>query len=153
MWCKKTVVKQTKWYYISPVLTQEFQNSPSFTFVSFAPHPHHRSGAMLTRLSLAVVVVTMLTDCTQGKGLIVTEATLPAINPLQWRHDERDGLSNHQRLDGLANRLFKRISKKTSTLRVTSICAGNSPVTGEFRAQRASNAENVSIQWRHHALP
>ena len=29
---------------------------------------------------------------------------------------------------------------------------GNSPVTGEFYAQRTSNAENVSIWWRHHAL-
>ena len=28
---------------------------------------------------------------------------------------------------------------------------GNSPVTGEFPAQKSSNAENVSIQWRHHA--
>ena len=27
---------------------------------------------------------------------------------------------------------------------------GNSLVTGEFPAQRASNAENVSIWWRHH---
>ena len=25
-----------------------------------------------------------------------------------------------------------------------------SPVTGEFPAQRANNAENVSIWWRHH---
>ena len=41
--------------------------------------------------------------------------------------------------------------KKTSNLRVTGLCAGNSPVTGEFPAQRASNAENVSIWWRHHA--
>ena len=44
-------------------------------------------------------------------------------------------------------------SKKTSKLRVTGLCAGNSPVTGEFPAQRASNAENVSIWWRHHELP
>ena len=29
---------------------------------------------------------------------------------------------------------------------------GNSPVTGEFPAQRASNAENISIWWRHHGL-
>ena len=36
-------------------------------------------------------------------------------------------------------------SKKTSKLRVTGLCAGNSPVTGEFPAQMASNAENVSI--------
>ena len=34
-------------------------------------------------------------------------------------------------------------SKKTSKLRVTGLFAGNSPVTGEFPAQRASNAENL----------
>ena len=33
---------------------------------------------------------------------------------------------------------------------VTGLCEGNSPVTGEFPTQRASNAENVSIWWRHH---
>ena len=41
-------------------------------------------------------------------------------------------------------------SKQTSKLRVTGLCMGNSPVTGEFPAQMASNAENVSIWWRHH---
>ena len=46
----------------------------------------------------------------------------------------------------------RRRSKKTPKLRVTGLCAGNSPVTGEFRAQMASNAENVSIWWRHHVL-
>ena len=40
--------------------------------------------------------------------------------------------------------------KKTSKLRVTGLCEGNSPVTGELPAQGASNAENVSIWWRHH---
>ena len=40
--------------------------------------------------------------------------------------------------------------KKTSKLRVTGLCVGNSPGTGEFPAQMASNAENVSIWWRHH---
>ena len=30
------------------------------------------------------------------------------------------------------------------------MCEGNSPVTGEIPAQRASNTENVSIWWRHH---
>ena len=40
--------------------------------------------------------------------------------------------------------------KKTSKLRVTGLCAVNSPVSGEFPAQMASNAENVSIWWRHH---
>ena len=35
-------------------------------------------------------------------------------------------------------------------LRVTGLCEGNSPVTGEFPTQRVSNAENLSIWWRHH---
>ena len=52
----------------------------------------------------------------------------------------------------LLNRLFRRRSKKTSKLRITGLCAGNSLVTGEFPAQMASNAKNVSIWWRHHAL-
>ena len=40
--------------------------------------------------------------------------------------------------------------KETPKLHVTGLCAGNSPVTGgEFPAQMASNAENVSIWWRH----
>ena len=30
-------------------------------------------------------------------------------------------------------------------LRVTDLCEGNSPVTGEFPAKSGSNAENVSI--------
>ena len=64
---------------------------------------------------------------------------------LQWRHNERDSLSNHQPHDCLLNRLFGRRSKKTSKLNVTGLCVGNSPVTGEFPAQMASNAENVSI--------
>ena len=43
-----------------------------------------------------------------------------------------------------------QIKKKISKLRVTGLCAGNSPVTGEFPAHMASNAANVSIWWRHH---
>ena len=67
---------------------------------------------------------------------------------LQWRRNERDGVSNHQSHDCLLNRLFRLRSKKTSKIRVTGLCAGNSPVTGEFPSQRASNAESVSIVWR-----
>ena len=48
--------------------------------------------------------------------------------------------------------LFSRRSKKTSKLRVPDLCAGNSSGTGEFPAQMTSNAENVSISWRHHEL-
>ena len=70
--------------------------------------------------------------------------------PLQWRHNDRDGVSHHQPQDCLLNRLFRHRWKKTSKLRVTGLCEGNSPVTGEVPAQRVSNAENVSIWWRHY---
>ena len=46
--------------------------------------------------------------------------------------------------------LFRRRSKKKSKLRVTGHFEGNSPLTGEFPVQMASNAENFSIWWRHH---
>ena len=51
---------------------------------------------------------------------------------LQWRHNGRDSVSNHQPYDCFLNRLFRRRSKETSKLRVTGLCAGNSPGTGEF---------------------
>ena len=55
-----------------------------------------------------------------------------------------------------ASRLFTQLFiqaqiKKTPKPRVTGLCAGNSPATGEFPSQMASNAENVSIWRRHHA--
>ena len=71
---------------------------------------------------------------------------------LQWRHNKGDGVSNNQWLDCLLNRLLRRRWKKTSKLRVTGLWDGNSPMTGEFLAQRPRNAESVSIWWRHHVL-
>ena len=68
---------------------------------------------------------------------------------LQWRHNDHDGVSNHQPHDCLLNRLFICRSKKTSKLRVTGLCVGKSPMIGAFPAQRASNAEIVFIWWRH----
>ena len=46
---------------------------------------------------------------------------------LQWRHNDHDGVSNHQPHGCLLNRLFRRRSKKTSKLRVTGLYVGNSP--------------------------
>ena len=46
--------------------------------------------------------------------------------------------------------MFK--TKNTSKLRVIGLCVENSPVTGEFPAQMASNAENVFIWWRYHEI-
>ena len=58
---------------------------------------------------------------------------------LRWRHNERDGVSNHRRIHSLPSGCFRRRSKKTSKLRVTGLCAAN-------------YAENASIWWCHHGL-
>ena len=69
-----------------------------------------------------------------NRSVLKCGPVMTRIISLQWRH----------------NGLFRRRSKKTWKLRVTGLCAWNSPGTGEFPAQMTSNAENVSIWWRHH---
>ena len=64
---------------------------------------------------------------------------------LQWRQNERNGVTNHRRLHCLLSCLFTRVSKKTSKLCITGLWERNSPVAGECPAQRASNAENDVI--------
>ena len=49
-----------------------------------------------------------------------------------------------------ASIVYSTVCSKASKLRDTDLCSGNSPVTGEFPEQRASNVQNVSIWWRHH---
>ena len=52
--------------------------------------------------------------------------------------------------DYLLSSLFRRRSNKTSKLRVTGRCEGNSLVTVEFPMWRTSNAESFPLEWRHH---
>ena len=67
---------------------------------------------------------------------------------LQWCHNESDGISKHQpHHDCLLNHLFRHRSKKTSKLRFTGLCAGNSPVAGEFSTQRASKNNGKIMEW------
>ena len=84
-----------------------------------------------------------------GIKMLVLEATQTHYSDVK---NGRDSVSNHQPHDCLLNRFFRRRSKQISNLRFTGLCAGNSPVISEFPAQMASNAETVSIWWRHHAL-
>ena len=81
-----------------------------------------------------------------------TACSFTPVTSIHWRHNGHDGVLNHQSHDCFLNRLLRRRSKKTPKLRVTGLCEGNSSVTGEFSAQRASNAENVSI-WRGGHVP
>ena len=57
----------------------------------------------------------------------ITELSITTAISLHWRHNDHDGVSNHQPHGCLLNRLFGRRSKKTSQLRVTGLCAVNSP--------------------------
>ena len=49
------------------------------------------------------------------------------VETLHWRHNDHDGVSNHQPHGCLLIRLFRRRSKKASKLRVTGLGVGNSP--------------------------
>ena len=111
------------------------------------------SSATILPQRLGFVLVTVTPSMSSWRiycQLIAVMAIYIALQSLQLCHNDSDGVSNHQRHDCLLNRLFKRRSKKTWKLRVTGHCEGNSPATVEFPAQRVSNAENVSIWWRHH---
>ena len=84
------------------------------------------------------------------KNCLIILVLSVAKKTLLWCHNGLDSVSNHQPHHCLLGRLFGRRSKITSKLRVTGLCARNSLGTGEFPAQMASNAENISIWWRHH---
>ena len=75
-------------------------------------------------------------------------------NSLRWRHNEHNGVSNHQPHDFLLNLFFKaQIKENFKVPRHWPLSEGNSSVTGEFHAQRASSADNISIWWRYHVFP
>ena len=58
---------------------------------------------------------------------VVKSHDIDYCGTLHWRHNDHDSVSNHQPHGCLLNRLFRPRSKKTSKLRVTGLCAGNSP--------------------------
>ena len=73
---------------------------------------------------------------------------LHSLYPLQWRNNEFSGITN-------VSIFYSTVcsgadQRKHQKVCVTGLCEGNSPVTGEFPTQRASNVENVSIWWLHH---
>ena len=74
------------------------------------------------------------------------------ITALQWRHNERDCVSNNRRLDCLFNRLF-RPRKHQSSASLAFVCEGKPPVTGGFPSQRVKSImRTCSICWRHHGI-
>ena len=71
------------------------------------------------------------------------------VKSVQWRLNGGDCVSNHQPQNCLLNRLFRRRSKKTAKLRVTGLCAGNSPGTGESPHKWPVTQKML---WRHHEV-
>ena len=71
------------------------------------------------RIWLSDWLADWLTDWFPASLITMTSKWAPSI------------VSNHQPPHCLLSRLFGRISKKTSNLRVTGLCAGNSPGTGD----------------------
>ena len=68
-------------------------------------------------------------DVEKEKAGIGASYTISFITsfPLLWRHNGRDGVSNHQPHDYLLNGSFRRRSKKTSKPRVIGLCEGLLP--------------------------
>ena len=89
--------------------------------------------------ALPAIFTEYYVDCNHGKTIlhfcdVIMGAMAPQITSLAIAY-----LVVHSGAD-----------QRTSKLRVTGLCVGNSPVNVEFLAQMASNAENVSIWWCYH---
>ena len=67
---------------------------------------------------------------------------------LQWRHNGRDSVSNHQPQECLLNRVFRRRSKKRSKLRVICLCEGNFPHKGPVTQKMFPFDDVIVCTWR-----
>ena len=72
---------------------------------------------------------------------------------LQWGHNERDGVSNHQPHDCLLNRLFRHRSKKTSSFASLAFVRGihrwpvNSPHKGPIKRKMFPFDDIIMVSW------
>ena len=112
--------------------------------------PKYTNTYMFISDEILISYAYILTHIAATQTVVCTKVRGGFPSPLQWRHNERGCVSNRQPHDCLLNRLFRYRSKQTSKLSVTDHFEGDSSVTGEFPAQMTSNAENVSIWWRHY---
>ena len=92
------------------------------------------------QIQILVLVVQLTAQLCDFKPWPMFSIASCNLSSLQWRHNERGGVSNDRCLDCLLNRLFRRRSKKTSA----------SPVTDGFPSQKPVTRKMVSILWRHH---
>ena len=72
--------------------------------------------------------------------------------PLQWRHNDRHGVWNHQQFDGLLNYLFKLPSKKHQSPRYQPSVRGIHRWPVDFSHEGPANMGSVSLAWRHNGI-
>ena len=90
------------------------------------PYIYMRRHKIIIRLETACsICCTEIKDGYCWYGWIHIQYSQP--QSLRWRHNDHDSVSNHQPHGCLLNCLFRRRSQKTSKLRVTGLCVGNSP--------------------------
>ena len=109
-----------------------WQNFPNFLAIYRSAYPailwdfltlcHYFVYSLPSRYSVTSRISTLVHNpC--GEPSVIN--LLPVLS-LHWRHNERDGVSNHWCLDCLLNCLFGIRSRGTPKLRVTRLCEGNS---------------------------
>ena len=77
-----------------------------------------------------------------GLGVFTDEI---GVTVIQWRHNDRDGVPNHQPPDCLLNRLFQAQIKENIKAPRHRLLWGEFTGDQWIPAQRASNAENDPI--------
>ena len=103
-----------------------------FIFENKFEHVTSNTQFRVAQIRVAPFMHIMLQVCHRGKSSHKCAVTLwndciYMKKSLRWRHNDHPAVSNHQPHGCLLNRLFRRRWKKTSKLRVTGLCAGNSP--------------------------
>ena len=73
-----------------------------------------------------------------------------SMQSLQWRHNGRDGVSDHQPYHCLLNRLFMRRSKKTSNSASLAFVRGINRRPVNSPQKWPVTQKKVSIWWHHH---
>ena len=128
-----TCVTHVPWYISGPLKGRKIHSIPGeWATRNFA---YLARGPWLWKIFLWSVMICY--QCEQSTMILLAGARLTGIAiTLQWRHNERDDVSNHRRFDCLFNRLFRGRSKKSSKLRVTGLRGGNTLVARAFPTQR-----------------
>ena len=82
--------------------------------------------------------------------LFISEISRNRDLALQWRHNERDGVSNHLGIDCLLNCILGADQRKHQSPPSLAFMREIHRWPVDSPSQRTSNAKNVSIWWHHH---